>query len=527
MLSDLWYKKNIAEEQDMPAVAGSLGSKNTSKLWWIGVLALVLGCAAISTQSLWIDEGYTAMFASQPTVRDWVVQMTGTLNSEAQMPGYLAYMWGWEKLFGHSEIALRASNVPFLLAFLLVLGSLPMPKRMRIGIGILTLLNPFIWYYMNEARYVIGAFSLGGISVFSMVAFLQSESGKESSRLAKLTLASLVMGVYLNMLFLFILVPLLFLYVSSKGRSPLSRGRKKSEWIVPGVAAASCLLPVLAYYAYTVAQGAGGVRHHPGLENIVEVMHGFFGFAGLGPARNVLRAGVGFNAMGLFSPLAWILMLLIVAGGVVFIANWRIYSPFPSARTYVVAFLIGFGSIGLASFLANFSFLGRHLAFLLPLLFAGIYAVWDDALKKFGSVPSLCFAICFLLLWGVSCFHLRFDERYERENYREGIREAIAYTDSSETLLWAGAKCVGSYYGLDIGGSPSPSTWKKVRQCIDLTSLAPDSTQALLENSHRSVVIMFKKQDLFDKAGLINRFVLSRRAQVLADSRDYVIARIL
>ena len=519
--------KKMIEKRDMPPDAGSLEIKKTSNLWWLGALALVLGSAAISNQSLWIDEGMTALFASQPTARHLVVQMTGTLNSEAQMPGYIAYMWGWEKIFGHSEIALRSSNVPFLLAFLLVLGSLPMPKRMRIGVTILTLLNPFIWYYMNEARYVIGTFSLGGISVFSMVAFLQSESGEECSRLAKLILASVVVGVYLNMLFLFILLPLFFLCVSSKGRFPLTGGRERTEWMVPGVAAALCLLPVLAYYAYTVARGAGGVRHHPGLENIVEVMHGFFGFAGLGPARNVLRAGVGFDAIGLFSPFAWILLLLLAAAGVVFIANWRKDSPFPSARTYMVAFVIGFGSIGLASYLATFSFLGRHLAFLLPLLFGGIYVVWDDASKKFGSVPSLCFASCFLLLWGVSCFHLRFDERYERENYKEGIREAVAYTDSNETLLWAGASCVGSYYGLDIGGLPSPSTWKKIRHCIDLASLAPDSARSLLESSHHSVLIMFKKPDLYDKPHLIDPFVHSKRAEVLSESRDYVIARIL
>jgi hypothetical protein len=522
--------KKMIEKRDMLPDAGLFEIKKTSNLWWLGVLALVLGCAAISNQSLWIDEGYTALFASQPTVHDWVGQLTATLaenNSSAQMPGYLAYMWGWEKLFGHSEIALRSSNVPFLLAFLLVLGSLPMPKRMRIGVTILTLLNPFIWYYMNEARYVIGAFSLGGISVFSMVAFLQSESGKERSRLAKLILAGFVMGVYLNMLFLFILVPLLFLYVTLRAHSFRTEGRGKTEWMFSGVVAGSCLLPVLLYYAYTIVRGAGGVRHHPGVKNIAEVIHGFFGFAGLGPARNVLRAGVGFDAVGLFSPLAWILMLLLVAGGVVFIANWRKRYSFATAKTYMLAFVIGFGSIGLASYLANFSFLGRHLAFLLPLLFAGIYVVWDDASKKFGSVPSLCFAICFLLLWGVSCFHLRFDERYERENYREGIREAVAYTDSSGTLLWAGGNCVGSYYGLDIEGSPSPSTWRKVRHCIDLASLTPDSTQELLENSHHSVLIMFKKQDLFDKANIISPFVYSGRAQVLADSRDYVIARIL
>jgi hypothetical protein len=86
---------------------------------------------------------------------------------------------------------------------------------------------------------------------------------------------------------------------------------------------------------------------------------------------------------------------------------------------------------------------------------------------------------------------------------------------------------VGSYYGLDIEGSEFPPAWRKVRHCIDLASLAPDSAQALLENSHRSVLIMFKKQDLFDKGNLISRFVYSRRAQVLADSRDYVIATIL
>jgi hypothetical protein len=86
---------------------------------------------------------------------------------------------------------------------------------------------------------------------------------------------------------------------------------------------------------------------------------------------------------------------------------------------------------------------------------------------------------------------------------------------------------VGSYYGLDIEGSPSPSTWKKVRQCIDVASLAPDSARIVLENSHDSVLIMFKKPDLYDKAHLIDPFVRSKRAEVLSESRDYVIARIL
>jgi len=172
----------------------------------------------------------TALFASQPTARHLVVQMTGTLNSEAQCRVTSPICGGGKDLrpFGDRFEVFQCSVPPRIPSGL---GSLPMPKRMRIGVTILTLLNPFIWYYMNEARYVIGTFSLGGISVFSMVAFLQSESGEERSRLAKLILASVVVGVYLNMLFLFILLPLFFLCLSSKGRFPLTGGGKEpSGW---------------------------------------------------------------------------------------------------------------------------------------------------------------------------------------------------------------------------------------------------------------------------------------------------------
>jgi len=147
------------------------------------------------------------------------------------------------------------------------------------------------------------------------------------------------------------------------------------------------------------------------------------------------------------------------------------HSRFPSARTYMVAFVIGFGSIGLASYLATFSFLGRHLAFLLPLLFGGIYVVWDDALKKFGSVPSLCFASCFLLLWGVSCFICglmnAMNERTIRREFgrRSHILIQTRLCFGLELAAWEATMAWIS------GGLPSPSTWKKVRHCIDLASL--------------------------------------------------------
>ncbi len=51
----------------------------------VGTMLLALG---VSGESLWIDEGYSAKLAMQPTLVLWARTLKSILGSEPQMPGY-------------------------------------------------------------------------------------------------------------------------------------------------------------------------------------------------------------------------------------------------------------------------------------------------------------------------------------------------------------------------------------------------------------------------------------------------------
>lgn len=83
----------------------------------IGVL-LMISFLGVNGWSLWLDESSTAMLASIPSFNGLVETMINWNGSESQMPLYILFMWIWEKLFGHTEYALRMSNVFMVVVFL-------------------------------------------------------------------------------------------------------------------------------------------------------------------------------------------------------------------------------------------------------------------------------------------------------------------------------------------------------------------------------------------------------------------------
>lgn len=85
---------------------------------WIVLLlgiSLMAGLVAVSPESFWIDEGWTAFFAAQPDFGSLAAAMKIETVSDVQVPFYVAYLWVWEKAFGPGEWTLRAANLPWLL----------------------------------------------------------------------------------------------------------------------------------------------------------------------------------------------------------------------------------------------------------------------------------------------------------------------------------------------------------------------------------------------------------------------------
>jgi len=175
---------------------------------WAALAAALLCLLSITGESLWFDEGTTSYFAGQATLADVWQELTTTTFSESQMPGYILYMWGWEKLVGGSEWALRMSNWPFLLALLMGLAWLPVSRQQRwLAIGLVAL-SPFVWYNLDEARSTTAVLALGGLC---LVGVMQSLDGapRERRQGVWLTLVAAGLGFTFNMLFYFLMLPLL------------------------------------------------------------------------------------------------------------------------------------------------------------------------------------------------------------------------------------------------------------------------------------------------------------------------------
>jgi len=124
--------------------------RRTPLLMPLIVLACIVACVAVSSQSLWVDEAETALKAVPPTLRGWWQALDGEHNSNMQLPLYMIYIWSWARIAGLSELALRAANIPwFLLGFYAIARSLRRQPGLRWATLLLYCVHPFVWYYLN------------------------------------------------------------------------------------------------------------------------------------------------------------------------------------------------------------------------------------------------------------------------------------------------------------------------------------------------------------------------------------------
>ena len=114
----------------------------------VSVLMLPL---MITNESLWIDEGSTALFATQPDLGSWWAYFTTNRSTDAQMPLSTFTAWMAEKVIGSQEWQLRAVNLVWGLCALL--GITFVGRRLALPwLPLFLAIQPYFWFYMNEAR---------------------------------------------------------------------------------------------------------------------------------------------------------------------------------------------------------------------------------------------------------------------------------------------------------------------------------------------------------------------------------------
>ena len=418
---------------------------------WIVILlgiSLMAGLLAVSQESLWIDEGCSAFYATQPDFGSLADAMKRETGSDAQVPFYVAYLWAWDKGFGHGEWTLRAANLPWLL-----LGNAALLFSMRragVRRGVATLfilaaaLSPFLSFYLNQAR----CYTMQYATACMVLAYLMEVSADPGRAFQWAPLMTGVAGALLlcgTSLTAVVWDGSAFLAVGWMiGKGPEIPRPSPMAWALLGITGAGLALLGL-YYLETLLRGVRATGGETTAGTVLYCLYEMAGLAGLGPARNDLR-GEGLGVLKAYGvPLA--LGAAAIGGSLVAGAlAWIRRNPGTDARRWALAFaLLPLAFMLGTGVLVHFRVLGRHLIAVYPLALF-LVALALDAL---WGTRGRWGVILFLAAWAVSSGRLRFSDAHHRDDYRSASALAGKGLASGESVWWVADQRTAAYYGLD------------------------------------------------------------------------------
>lgn len=489
------------------------------------VLAPLLGLAtallAVSGQSLWIDEANAALKAITPTWAHFTQTMQTELGSDLQMPLYMLILWGWEKIFGHSEFALRALNIPLFVFALLALGS---ASRLAIPTRVFAILfactSPFLWSYLDEARPYTLQFLAATMAAVPLMNLCLCPEPPPTGNLAILTAgivllcASSLIGVIYSLLFG---GAFLLLWIRRESwRSLLARRDLHVAATVGGV-----LLALLAgYYAWSLHVGARASS--VGKTNMFTIgfaLYEFLGFSGLGPARSALRD----DPVAALTPLLPILTAYLAAWVFFLIVAWRGTPSFGISATghgiglgIVIPLLIvaaaSFVAVVLLGRIGDFRVVGRHFMPLYPFFLFGVSTLASGAWASIRWIPRS--AVLLILLGSVaSAATYRFSPRHAKDDYRSAAALARARADKGQVVWWAADRAAANFYGID------PQVFEMdeapVRAAPPQIFMANNRDAEYLAHLPIPDLVILSKHDVYDAEGCLREFLEDRNISLI------------
>src|SRR5688572_10918935 len=259
------------------------------------LVSLGSGLLMVSSQSLWIDEAGTWLFARQSSLSDWLATLLSYTNSEAQMPLGMFVAWLGARLAGDSEWQLRSLNALWIALAGVGVGRLGQTLRLP-SLLPLFLVHPFVWYYANEARpYALIICVSAWLA--ALWGFVHHDRTLSPARLWAIGAVATI-GLASSLLFSFAIAGFAFAFGATMLLRKIGLDRRHVPPIATTVLAMDALM---TYYAWTLARGAGGAKlWNVGFANLAFALYELLGFGGLGPPRNELRElarNNGLNAL--------------------------------------------------------------------------------------------------------------------------------------------------------------------------------------------------------------------------------------
>lgn len=164
---------------------------------WVLAAVLLITAAlrlyGLNSEGLWLDEAITwsrLKSGLRGMLTDW--------DSERQGPLYMVAMWGWTKLFGFGEIALRLPSVLFGVLgvwAVYLLGEKLFNRSAGLWASSFAAVNPFLIHYSQEARPYTMWFWLSLLSIWYLLKVFEGEKGASRGYVAS-TLSALYTHPY-------------------------------------------------------------------------------------------------------------------------------------------------------------------------------------------------------------------------------------------------------------------------------------------------------------------------------------------
>jgi hypothetical protein len=482
--------------------AASPNGKNSPPIFWL-MAALALLPLMISNQSLWLDEGDTAAYALQPDFHSWWNFLNHDKNADCQMPLSMFFAWATAQTLGSQEWQLRAINV--------IWGALALSGIYRIGkriqlpwLPLLFAIQPYFWFYANEARPYAMEIAGGSWLLAALVEFIILQASGESW--AWFFSAAAVFLCYSTML-----APLpIAATVAAAGTVAILRRWKisrKSIFILTGGAIA--IIPAGIFYLSTLIRGAKGAQiWHVDLKFAGYVIYELTGLNGLGPAiekiREIAKSPHLYSVLAqhaaqfILSAICFGLLLAIFIFG--FRARQSKFRPQLCAAIFAAMGITSlvFIVIGLC---IQKAFWARHFAPVFP-FYAALLGMAMAGLLESRSrfVKFFPFLFCGLLVF--SSLNLRFSPEYQKDDYRSATQFANRALIENKTVWWVAGTGPAEYYHAEFAFSqPEPGK---------LFCLQPSQA----ENFPMPDFVICSKPDIFDSAGQVKNFIQANHFQL-------------
>jgi len=480
----------------------------------LGVIWLVFALALValmpSNQSLWIDEGFTLPYAQDSSFANFVSRLQSEEGSESLMPLGMFSSWAGAKIFGRSELGLRAVSALWAAVAVLLFW------RVGVLIGFawlpaLLACQPFLWYYAGEVRPYAMVIAMSTGLLYASVAIVCSEGETNRGLHALLLFGPLLCATH-------VLAVVPFAVVAGVVGTELlrERWRPRPRDLPVLVISGGALILLGLYYARVISRGADINWEGPwkvGLSNLLFSGYELLGFVGFGPGRYELRqsaieGGIGGALQGLGRPATAGLVVLALLYAVIllrFCKRPRSERPAADRLALMAGFMITVsgGFMFVLCLTVGSPFWGRHLASLLPfvVLAVGIAAATPSGA---GQEPVYLLTVLLGATLLTSSLLVRFHPDHRRDDYRGAARIARIAVQDGKTVWWAAALESAEYYGVVFCRVDEVDQ----RACVVRTD---NREKRSLEHLPEPDVILISKPELHDRPGAVRSYIDEHR----------------